>query len=595
MDMYITIAVIAGTLILFLTEKLSVDLVAMLAMLTLVLTGVISPQEGIAGFSNSATITVAFMFVLSAALLKTGALQSLAFSISSVFKRNYALGLFGMMGMIALISAFVNNTPVVAVFIPVVIQIGYASGQAPEKMLIPLSYASIMGGMCTLIGTSTNLLVSGIAQANGLEGFGLFTLTPVGVFLAALGMIYMFLFGQRLLPRPDRDRLLEQQFQLRDYLTEIKLLTGNESVGQRIMDSPLVRDLRLDILQVRRQGATFNLPQGDFVLKADDTLKVRSDIEKIKSLKERVKVIDDQALQISRNHLGERNAAILELVITAESPFINQTLKDVDFRRQFRATPLAIQHRESIVHEKLYQVPLRAGDIILAEVKTHYIPELKKREKQAHAPFVILSEDHLSDFNRQQFAIVISVALAIILTASLQWLPIMVSVISGVLLLVVLNVISMPELYRAINWKIIFLLAGALSLGQAMNNSGLDQHLARLLIDQLAIWGPIAVLAGLYLMTSILTELMSNSATAALLAPIAIATAEQLSLSPLPFLIAVTLAASASFMTPIGYQTNTMVYSAGRYRFRDFFRVGIWLNLGFWLLASLLIPLFFPF
>lgn len=595
MDMYITIAVIAGTLILFLTEKLSVDLVAMLAMLTLVLTGVISPQEGIAGFSNSATITVAFMFVLSAALLKTGALQSLAFSISSVFKRNYALGLFGMMCMIALISAFVNNTPVVAVFIPVVIQIGYASGQAPEKMLIPLSYASIMGGMCTLIGTSTNLLVSGIAQANGLEGFGLFTLTPVGVFLAALGMIYMFFFGQRLLPRPDRDRSLEQQFQLRDYLTEIKLLTGNESVGQRIMDSPLVRDLQLDILQVRRQGATFNLPQGDFVLKADDTLKVRSDIEKIKSLKERVKVIDDQALQISRSHLGERNASILELVITADSPFINQTLKDVDFRRQFRATPLAIQHRESIVHEKLYQVPLRAGDIILAEVKTHYIPELKKREKQTHAPFVILSEDHLSDFNRQQFAIVITVALAIILTASLQWLPIMVSVISGVLLLVVLNVISMPELYRAINWKIIFLLAGALSLGQAMNNSGLDQHLARLLIDQLAGWGPIAVLAGLYLMTSILTELMSNSATAALLAPIAIATAEQLSLSPLPFLIAVTLAASASFMTPIGYQTNTMVYSAGRYRFRDFFRVGVWLNLGFWLLASLLIPLFFPF
>lgn len=595
MDLYITIGVIIGTLLLFITEKLSVDLVAMLAMIALVLTGVISPQEGIAGFSNNATITVAFMFVLSAALLKTGALQNLAFSISKVFKRNYVLGIMGMMGMIALVSAFVNNTPVVAVFIPVVVQIAYSADQVPEKILIPLSYASIMGGMCTLIGTSTNLLVSGIAETYGLPPLGLFELTPVGLILAAVGILYMYIFGNRLLPGPKPASPLQERFGYHDYLCEIKLLAGNESIGQRIMDSPLVHDLNLDVLEVRRDHTVFNLPQGDFVLRANDTLKVRSDKEKIKSLKERVKIIEDNALRVGRNHLREENASLLELVITADSPFINKTLKQIDFRRQFRATPLAIRHREAIVHEKLYQVPLKAGDIILAEVKTHFIPELKKRENQTSSPFVILSEDHLSDFNRRQFIIVLVVALGIVLSASLQITSIMVAVITGVLLLVLLGVLSMQELYRAINWKIIFLLAGALSLGQAMHNSGLDERLAAFLVDNLSVWGPGFVLAGLYLMTSVFTELMSNSATAALLAPIAIATARQLDLNPLPFLIAVTLAASASFMTPIGYQTNTMVYSAGRYRFRDFFKVGVWLNLVFWLLASILIPLIYPF
>lgn len=595
MDAFITIAVILGTVILFITEKLPVDLAAMLAMITLVLTGVITPEEGVSGFSNKATITVAFMFVLSAALLKTGALQNLAFSVGGLFRKRYGLGVAAMMGVIALISAFVNNTPVVAVFIPVVIQIAYTAGQAPEKLLIPLSYASIMGGMCTLIGTSTNLLVSGIAESSGLRPFHLFEFSAIGLILSLVGMLYMFLVGKKLLPERRSAQKLVDQFQLRDYLCEIKLLDGNESVGKRIMDSPLIRDLHLDILEIRRNGLVFNLPQGDFTLLADDTLKVRSDIQKIKSLKERVKIIEDDALQVGRRDLRDRNASLIELVITSDSPFIGKTLKDLDFRHQFRATVLAIRHREAIVHEKLYSVPLQAGDIILAEAKTHYIPELKRRENGTAAPFVILTEDHLTDFNRKQFFTVLSVTLGIVLAASFQLLPIMVAVISGVLLLVGVGVISMQEMYRAINWKIIFLLAGALSLGQAMNNSGLDQQIGSLLAGQLSIYGPWILLAALYLITSLLTELMSNSATAALLAPIAIATAHQLALDPMPFLIAVTIAASASFMTPIGYQTNTMVYSAGNYRFSDFFRVGVWLNLMLWIVSSLTIPLFFPF
>jgi di/tricarboxylate transporter len=590
----ITLVVIAVAVVLFATEALSIDLVAMLIMISLVLTGVISPEQGVAGFSNPATMTVAFMFVLSAALLKTGALQSVAHQLSAIFRQNFRLGLVLMMLLIALISAFINNTPVVAVFIPVVVQIAYSSGQAPSKMLIPLSYASIMGGMCTLIGTSTNILVSGIAEQEGLPAFGMFQLGAVGVPLMLAGMAYMMLIGRKLLPERQKENLTER-FGLGDYLTELQLLEGNELSGQRIMDSALVKELEMDIIEVVRNGQRFTLPPGDFTLEAGDLLKVRCDVAKVKALKERVKIIADNTLKVGDNFLGEKNTSLVELVVTAGSVFSNRTLKSLDFRRTYRAIPLAIRHRNEVLHDHLYSVPLVPGDVILAEVKQHYITNLKQMEAEQDAPFVMLSEDRLSDFNRRQFAIVMSVIAFVILTATFNLLPIMVSTLTGVLALVLARSLSMKEVYEAINWKIVFLLAGALSLGTAMGNTGLDQMIAGGLIGYLGAYGPVAIVAGLYLTTSLLTEIMSNNATAALLAPIAIATATQLGVSATPLLIAVTIAASASFMTPIGYQTNTMVYSAGSYRFRDFFRAGVGLNLMFWLLASLLIPWLFPF
>ncbi|NBC08526.1 MAG: SLC13 family permease [Bacteroidetes bacterium] len=585
----ITIVVILAAVVLFATEALSVDLVAMLIMISLVVTGVISPQQGVAGFSNPATITVAFMFVLSAALLKTGALQSVAHQLSGVFRKNYYAGVSLMMLLMALISAFVNNTPVVAVFIPVVIQIAYASGQPPSKMLIPLSYASIMGGMCTLIGTSTNILVSGIAEAHGLDGFSMFQLAPVGLPLLLAGMGYMLLVGLKILPNRQRDKSLSERFGMRDYLTELELLPGNELSGQRIMDSALVKELEMDIIEVMRKEQRYTLPPGDFTLQEGDLLKVRCDVQKVKALKERVKVIADNTLKVGDNFLGEKNTALVELVVTAGSTFSNRTLKSLDFRRTYRAIPLAIRHRNEVLHDHLYQVPLVPGDVILAEVKQHYISNLKQMESTPEAPFVLLSEDQLTDFNRRQFALVMGVIAFVVISATFGLLPIMVATILGVLALVLMGCLNMKEVYEAINWKIVFLLAGALSMGAAMGNTGLDVSIAGGLVDYLGPWGPVAVVSGLYLTTSLLTELMSNNATAALLAPIAIATAERMELAPTPFLVAVTIAASASFMTPIGYQTNTMVYSAGDYRFRDFFRVGAGLNLSFWLLASLLI------
>ncbi|WMJ73743.1 SLC13 family permease [Cytophagaceae bacterium ABcell3] len=591
MDAIILAVIIAGALILFISEIIRVDVIALLIMSSLVATGVLSPAEAIEGFSNRATVTVLFMFILSAALLKTGALTQVGVFFARMFKKNYTIGLMTMMLFIAGVSAFINNTPVVALFIPILIQTAKEAKISSSKLLIPLSFASIFGGMCTLIGSSTNILVDGVARQHGEEGFTMFTLAPAGVTLLFAGMLYMMFAGRKLLPdRKDSD---SNNYHLRDYIIEIELFEDARSSNKRIREAPLVTEYEMDILEVIRGEDVFSLPSGDFILKSGDILKVRSNVERLQKLKDKLKIKLHPPIKVSNYHFASKDTSLVELIITSNSRFESKTMQEVNFRQRYRAIPLAIKHREDILHDRLMDTKLRAGDIVLVEIKNNRLDKLKEEEFQQNQPFLLLTEHKTNSVNWKNFSIIAGCLLGIVLLSSFNIMHVLGGTLIAAAIIVITGCIPVKEIYDVVDWKVIVLLAGALSLGLAMEKTGLSTIVAGTVVESVGFLGPIAILSALYLLTSLLTEIMSNNASAALIAPIAISTAHHLEMSAMPFLIAVTLAASASFMTPVGYQTNTMIYGVGGYKFSDFTKVGIGLNLMFWILATIVIPLLY--
>jgi len=594
-EIIIVLVVLVLAIVLFATEILSVDIVALLIMVTLIVSGVISPTEGVSGFSNSATITVASMFILSAALFKSGAVVGLGNKMAELFQYNFWIAIVATMLVVGSISAFINNTPVVAIFIPILAGAAAKSGHSLGRLLMPLSFASMFGGVCTLIGTSTNILVSGIAAENGLEPFSMFEMSKLGVIFFGTGILYMLLIGIHLIPDRENGKDLVKKFGMGAYLTEIILEAKAPSVGKKIKDSPLVKNLDIDILEVKREGQKYFMPSGEMVLQESDILKVRCDLEKIKTLKEREGIKLKSDAKFEGQDMETEELTLVEAVIAPNSQFEGKTVKNVGFRQRYGATVLAIRHRGEIMREKVANTVLRSGDTLLIEAQKDKLDVLRQLQLHGRNTFLIVSEVGLPQFKTNKIAIVVGTIAAIILLASLNILPIMVAALAGCVFLILTGCISMEESYRAIDWKVIFLLAGAMSLGVALDRSGAAVLISDFLINIVGAWGPIAIVSVLYLLTSIMTETMSNNASAVLLAPIAIAASITMEVDARPFLMAITFAASSSFMTPIGYQTNTMIYGTGNFKFIDFVKVGGPLNLIFWVIATFMIPYFFPF
>ncbi len=602
LEIGIVLVVLIGAVIMFATERFPVDVVAIIAMSILVISGVISPEQGVSGFSNSATVTVACMFILSTALFKSGAVVAIGNKMAKLFQYNYWLGITATMFVVGTISAFINNTPVVAIFIPILVGAAAKSNLSVGKMLMPLSFASMFGGVCTLIGTSTNILVSGIAADNGLEPFSMFEMTRMGLIFFGVGMLYMLTVGIRLIPERHIDSDLDAKFGMGEYLTEVVLLKNAPSVGKTIEYSPLVKKLEIDILEVNKKGQQFIMPGGDLLLEEGDILKVKCNVEKIKALKEREGIELKSDLKFRQDVAGNNDKQepddkliMVEAVIATNSIFEGKTVKEIGFRQKYGATVLAIRHRGELMREKVATTILRSGDTLLIEIEKSKIPILRQLELRGRNTFLIVSEVDFPDYRKDKMVTVVLTIAAIIALASLEILPIMVAAIAGSMFLVVTRCISMEEAYVAIDWKVIFLLAGAIGMGVALDSSGAARLISGFLINIVGSLGPIAIVSVLYLITSLLTETMSNNASAVLLAPIAIAASVAMEVDARPFLMAITFAASSSFMTPVGYQTNTMIYGVGGFRFSDFLRVGTPLNVIFWLLATFLIPVFFPF
>lgn len=589
------IIILVTAMVMFITEILPVDLVAIMIIVALVVTGVLTPTESVQGFSNIATVTVAAMFILSSALLKTGFVGNLVPRMSVLFRFNPKFGMGVMMAIVAAMSAFINNTPIVAIFIPLVIRASARARLNPTKFLIPLSYASMFGGVCTLIGTSTNVLVSGMAVQSGIEPLKMFQMTPVGLIFLVTGLFYMVVFGGRLLPQRKYNANFTDRFNMRMYLAEIVILPGSVFVDKTIKESALIEQLDITIISIQRNGQFLEMPSDNLVLRANDVVKIHCDTEKIKELKEEIGIRLTSDDHLDDSDISGEQTSLAEILIGRNPHLKGKTIREIGFKNTYGAVVLAIKHRGEILHEKLSRVKLRTGDILLVEVGKDRLEDFKKLESTDQLPFSLLTEIGLPAIKKHKIATVVSVLAGVVLLATFEVFSIMIASIMGVIILILSRCISLEEAYEAVEWKVIFLLAGAISLGVAMEKSGVALMISEFIVNNFGQLGPVAIISALYLTTSLLTEFMSNNASAALLVPVALSIAESMGLSPVPFLMTITFAASTSFMTPIGYQTNTMVYSAGQYRFGDFVKVGAPLNLIFWIIATFIIPLFYPF
>jgi di/tricarboxylate transporter len=586
------VLVVAGcAAFLFATEKLPVDLIAMLTMATLLILGIVSPAEGISGFSNHATVTVAAMFIISAGLFKTGAVSYLGNITTLVFKKSYWLGLLTVMIAVGFFSAFINNTPVVAIFIPILLGVANEIKVSASKLLMPMSFASMFGGVCTLIGTSTNILVSSIAEKEGQPPFSMFEIAPLGLIVFAVGIVYMLLIGVRLIPDRRTEGDLIESFNLQEYIAEVVLLRDAASIGHTIKDAAIAKEIDIAILAIERNDEAIPVPSPDFVLQEGDVLRVRCDLEKFKKIQARSGVVFKSQFKWSDEAVEASDIKLVEAVVAPGSEFVGKSLNDLQFYERFGVTVLAIRHRGKLMRLRISDTKLSAGDAMLLEVRADRFQQLRQNPS-----FVIISEIEQPVYRKRKIIPALLIVVGVVLSATLGIAPIVVSSIIGAILLVLVGCLTMDEAYQAVQWRIIFLLAGVLSLEAAMESSGAAPLISGTLISLVSKWGGlVALLSAFYLLTVVFTEMMSNNATAALLTPIAIATANALQVSPRPFLVAVMFAASASFMTPVGYQTNTLIYGPGQYRFKDFLRVGTPLNLIFWVLATIFIPYFWPF
>lgn len=588
-DMIVVLAVVLLAIILFATERFPVDQVALTIMAILLLTGLITPQDGIAGFSNTATVTVGAMFVLSAGLFRTGVVNYLGAIVVKLFQFNLWVALLATMILVGGLSAFVNNTPVVAIFLPIMLGVARDIRTPASKLLMPLSFASMFGGVCTLIGSSTNILISSIAVRHDQLPFDMFELSALGLIFFAAGTVYMMVIGIRLLPERESEASLADKFDLGEYITEIILLPEAKSVGTQLTNCPLIEELGVRILEVSRDGK--RLPVfPDPTLAAGDVLRVAGDVKKIQALQERAGISIRPSMRLTDSEGESEDLLLVEAIVAPMSNLAGRSLKQSQFRSRFKGTVLALRHRGTLMRENVEDTRLRSGDSLLVEIDKDHIDRLRSSSE-----FVFISEVGIPTFRKAKLIPALLIVAGVVSAAATGIVNIVVAAIAGSVMLVLFRCITMEEAYKAIDWKVIFLLAGTLSLGLALEKTGTAAFISTHLITFVGDLGPVALVAAFYLLTSLLTETMSNNATAVLLAPIAIGSAQAMGIDARPLLMAVAFAASASFMTPVGYQTNTMIYGVGRYRFSDFMRVGGPLNVVFWILATLLIPHFWPF
>ena len=588
-EMLLLSAIIAGAVLLFALEVFPVDKVSVLVLSSLVVFDLVSPQQAISGFGNPATVVVACMLALSYGIQNTGALNYLSDTLVHLAQESEFRLLFSIIVAVGILSAFINNTAAVALFLPLTIAVAGEQRLDPSKLLMPMSFAAMFAGTCTLIGSSTNLLIYSLAQDHLNWEIGMFEFSQVGLIFFAVGTCYLLFIGRHLVPsRRTRDSLTKE-YRLRNFVTELILKEDSPLIGKSIADSNFREGYGLEVIEILR-GTTKLLPSAkETQLQEGDILLVQGDPQTLLQIQES-QGVSIKALTVEDQDLEDENIILVEAFISPVSGLVDSTLKEVNFRQTYKANALAIRSHGRTIREKIGKIRLEYGDSLLILTSREQLQLLMKS-----SDFLVLEEVPRTFVRKDKIYYAVGIFLGIIALVTLNVLTIVEASVLGTGLMLLTGCLRLQDLYSHLSWQTIVMLACLIPVGSAMENTGLASLIATTLVGELDVLGPVAVLSGIYLLTSLLTSVMTNNATAILMIPISLSTAQQLQVHPEPFVMAVLFAASASFMTPIGYQTNLFIFGPGGYKFSDFLKVGGPLSLIFWILASLIIPLFWPF
>ena len=588
--------IILIALVLFISELFPIDVTALLVLGLLLILGLVSPAESLAGFSNPAVMTIACLFVMSYALQKSHILEYVIISVNKLIDKSRVIGMIAYLFCIGIASAVVNNTAIVAIFMPVTIRLADKYKISPSKVLIPLSYAAILGGTLTLVGTSTNLIVNSILvdTSGGKVSLGMLEFAKFGIIKFVIGLVYIFTIGYKLLPTRVAKSSSIEDYSLDGYLTEFRVNENSPLCGKTLLDRKINENYDVIVLDVLRGGEIITSNLRGLSLQKDDVLFVKGSFDNFQRLKE----IENLALltdeKLTQEELEQENHILAECLVTDNSELIGQTLQDANFRRTFGSFVLAIRREGEVIRRKLAHFILKPFDTLLVYGPKDRISQLASKEG-----FIVLGKADANLDSHPLWWLSIVTILCAVGLAIFKVVPIVVGVILGVIILLLARVITPNEAYSSIHWQVIIVIAAFLPMGVAIQRTGLDVmigngigSIVNLFPEHLI---PYFLLAIIYLITMILTEIASNAATAIIMTPITLTLAASFGFDPKPFIFAVCYAASASFITPVGYQTNLMVYGPGGYRYSDYIKVGLPLGIILWIVSVMVIPMIWPF
>jgi len=593
-DVVLVCTIIVVFLILFASEKLRVDLVAILLMVLLRVIGLFRDtfpnlEEGLSGFSNEATVTIAAMFVLSAGLMKTGAISWISQRLARLGGDSEMRSFIILMVTVAFVSAFINNAAAVAVFIPITIKACRQFNISPSRMLMPLSFISIMGGTCTLIGTSANILASSLTRNLGLPEFGMFELSRLGLIFFAVGLLYLIFVARRMLPDRAGTQDLKEKYRLGKYITRLVVSRRCSLIGKTPVECDLASTYDVTILKIIRGDEEIWTGLRDKQILEGDHLLVRGSIDNIMEMNAMEGLTIRSEDKYSEEYLQDEKGVVAEAVIAPSSSLIGMTLQDANFRHKYGVFALAIRRQGEAIRDKVGKVVLQAGDTLLLQGRPGFLDTFSE-----NPDFLMLNELEVSKLRTEKALLALGITASVVLLAAFGVAPILVSALAGVMVMVLTGCINVQEAYDAIDWFVIFLLAGVIPLGIVMEKTGTADFLANGIVQVSESLGPVAVVSVFYLIATIFAAIMSHNAAIILLIPIGVASAHGMGLEPRAFIMAITFAAASSLATPFGYHTNLMVYGPGGYKFSDYMKIGIPLNIILWIIASFLIPVFWP-